>query len=123
MWAFEHLRGLRTASRVAAWGCLTAIAVLSLMPAEQMTRSGLGGHVEHVLAYAGTALTVAMAYAQRGVSRIMYVLLGYAGCLEFLQRFSPGRTSSFLDFTMSGAGVLIGIAAFALLSRRWQSAG
>jgi VanZ family protein len=112
----KHPDGLRTAKRVAAWGCLTAIGALSLAPAERMTRTGLGGHIEHLVAYAVTALAVAVAYVEHGVLRIALALLAYAGCLEFLQQFSPGRTSNFLDFTMSSAGALIGIAAFALLN-------
>lgn len=85
---------LKTASRFAAWGCNAAVAVLSLTPSEQMLRTGLSGHVEHVLAYAATALITAMAFSERGLSRIALALLVYAGGLEFLQRFSPGRTSS-----------------------------
>jgi VanZ family protein len=114
----DHLGGLRTAKRVAAWSCLIAIGALSLAPAERMTRTGLGGHIEHLAAYAATALAVGVAYADHGVLRIALALLAYAGCLEVLQQFSPGRTSSFLDFTMSSAGALIGIVAFALL--KWS---
>ena len=108
---------LKIASRLAAWACNVAVAVLSLTPSEQMLRTGLSGQVEHVLAYTGTALITAMAFAERGLSRIALALLIYAGGLEFLQRFSPGRTSSIWDFLFSGAGVLIGIGVFALLAK------
>lgn len=108
---------LKIASRFAALGCNVAVAVLSLTPSEQMIRTGLSGHVEHVLAYTGTALITAMAFAERGSSRIALALLIYAGGLEFLQLFSPGRTSSIWDFLFSGAGVLIGVGAFALLAK------
>jgi VanZ family protein len=108
---------LKVVSRFAAWFCLIAVAVLSLTPSEQMLRTGLSGHVEHVLAYAGTAFITALAFAERGLSRIAMALLIYAGGLEFLQRFSPGRTSSIWDFMFSSAGVLIGAGVFALLAR------
>ena len=94
-----------------------AIAVLSLVPAEQITRTGLSGHVEHVLAYAGTAFIMAMAYGEWGLARVIAALLTYAGALEFLQRFSPGRASRFGDYMFSSTGVLIGIGAFVLLSK------
>jgi VanZ family protein len=111
---------LKTASRFSAWGCIMAVAVLSLTPAEQMTRTDLGGHVEHVLAYAGTAFITAVAFAERGMSRVVLALLTYAGSLEFLQRFSPGRISSIWDFMFSGTGVLAGVGVFALLAK-WLS--
>jgi len=72
------------------------------------------------MAYSGTAFITAMAFAERGLSRLALALLIYAGGLEFLQRFSPGRTSSIWDFMFSGAGVLAGVAAFALLAK-WLS--
>jgi VanZ family protein len=67
-----------------------------------MLRTGHSGHVEHVLAYAGTTFLTAMAFAERGLSRLALALLIFAGGLEFLQRFSPGRTSSIWDFMFSG---------------------
>jgi VanZ family protein len=117
MLGLRRVLSLNTASRLAAWGCNVAVAVLSLTPSEQMLRTGLSGHLEHALAYTGTAFITATAFAERGLSRIALALLVYAGGLEFLQRFSPGRTSSIWDFMFSGAGVLMGIGAFALLAK------
>lgn len=113
-------RRLKSTSRFLAWGCIIALAVLSLMPSEQMMRTGLSGRVEHLMAYAGTACIAAMAFAERGLFRLILALLIYAGSLEFLQRFSPGRTSSILDFMFSGSGVFLGAGAFALLAK-WLS--
>ena len=111
---------LNTATRFSAWACILAVTVLSLTPAEQMMRTGVGGHVEHVLAYAGTAFITAMAFAERGFSRVIMALIVYAGGLEFLQRFSPGQTSSIGDFMFSSAGVVTGVCVFALLAK-WLS--
>jgi VanZ like family len=111
----------KTASRFAAWTCCMAIAVLSLAPAEHVTRhANLRGHVKHVLAYAVATLITAAAYGERGVTRVMFALLTYAGGLEFLQRFSPGRTSRLGDCMFSGAGVLMGVGVYVLL-RMWLS--
>lgn len=78
-------------TRFVAAACISALAALSLAPAEQMTRTDLGGHIEHVLAYVGTAFLSTAAFGERGISCILFALLTYAGALEFLQRFSPGR--------------------------------
>ena len=51
----------RRAVRLAGWFCVALLAVLSLLPAEEMVRTGIGGRIEHVLAYAGTALLLGLA--------------------------------------------------------------
>jgi VanZ family protein len=79
-------------------------------------RTELGGHAEHFLAYACTAAVVALA-STRGAPLIMSALIAYAGVLELLQRYSPGRTSSLGDFLFSAGGVLLGVGVIAL-SRR-----
>ncbi len=107
----------KVAIRLFAWACIVALPILSLVPQAQIERTGLGGHAEHVLAYAGTTIAVALAYADRGPVRVLFALLAYGGLLEFLQRFSPGRVSSLDDFTFSATGVLLGMAAL-LLSKR-----
>ena len=107
----------KAAIRLFAWACIVALPVLSLVPQGQIQRTGLGGNTEHVLAYAGTAIAVALAYADRGLVRVLFALLAYGALLEFLQRFSPGRVSSLDDFTFTATGVLLGMAAV-LLSKR-----
>ena len=103
--------------RLTTWAAIAALAILSLLPTEAVVRTGLGGRIEHVLAYAGTALLVALAYGGRwGSLRITLALVAYAAGLEYLQRFSPTRSAEVLDFMFSSAGVLIGISAFAVLS-------
>ena len=95
-------------SRSAAWPCIGLLAVLSLMPGEQLTRTSLGGCAEHAIAYAGAAFITALAYGRQGLARLIFLFTAYAGLLEFLQRYSPGRTSSVGDFLYSAAGILIG---------------
>jgi VanZ family protein len=100
----------------AAWSCIVALAVLSLIPKEHMLRTGLGGHIEHIFAYLGTALVVASAYGSRRW-HIVAGLIAYAGTLELLQNFSPGRTPAVEDFAFSSIGVLLGVALFTLADR------
>jgi VanZ family protein len=67
-----------TSLRVLTWCCVILLAVLSLLPAQQM----------------------------------------YAGILEYLQHFSPGRHPSIADFVASALGALCGGLAIALFWRR-----
>src|SRR5262245_6485082 len=85
------------AIQTVAWTSAIALALLSLLPVVHVPRTHVGGHLEHFLAYAGAAVFVAMATSERGILRIGSALIAYAGVLEFLQRYSPGRTSSISD--------------------------
>src|SRR4029077_6663680 len=108
-----------TLLRVLTWCCVILLAVLSLLPAEEMERTGLPGRLEHFVASAGSA---AIAMAGHGASRGGVQIIGgfwvYAGILEYLQHFSAGRHPSIADFAASALGVLCGGLAVALLWRR-----
>ena len=93
--------------RPAAWGCVILLAVLSLLPAEEMVRTGLDGHIEHATAYAGTAFLIGWNYPTWGWKPIATALVMYAGALELLQNLSPGRHPAVLDWLASSAGVLM----------------
>jgi VanZ family protein len=108
-----------TSLRILTWCCVIFLAVLSLLPAQQMVRTGLPGRLEHFVAYAGSA---AIAMAGYGVSRGSWQIISgfwvYAGILEYLQHFSRGRHPSIADFAASALGALCGGLAIALLWRR-----
>ena len=106
--------------RVLTWCCVILLAVLSLLPTQAMVRTGLPGQLEHFVAYAGSA---AIAMAGYGASRgIVQIIIGgfwvYAGILEYLQHFSPGRHPAIEDFAASALGSLCAGLAVALLWRR-----
>jgi hypothetical protein len=86
---------LRTSLRLLTWACVVLLAVLSLMPLEEIeaVRTDLPGQVEHIIAYAGsTAIALAGYGLNQGATRIIGCFWLYAGILEYLQNFSPGRT-------------------------------
>ena len=94
---------------VAFVGCIIALAILALLPAESMTRSWLGGHVEHFVAYLGTTMVMGLAFRQRPRLALRCALLaGYAAILEVGQAYSPSRHASFHDFVFSASGVVAG---------------
>lgn len=39
--------GTRLLFRILTWCCVVTLAVLSLLPAEEMVRTGVGHHIEH----------------------------------------------------------------------------
>ena len=105
--------------RVLTWCCVIMLAILSLLPAEEMVRTGLPGRLEHFVAYAGSAAIAVAGYgATRGSAQIIGGLWVYAGILEYLQHLSPGRHPAIEDFAASALGALCGGLAIALLWRR-----
>ena len=108
-----------TSLRVLTWCCVALLAVLSLLPAEDMARTGLPGWVEHFVAYAGSAAIAIAGYgASRDVAQIIGGFWVYAAVLEYLQHFSPGRHPAIGDFAASALGAICGGLAIAVLLRR-----
>jgi len=105
--------------RVLSWCCVILFAVLSLLPAQQIVRTGLPGRLEHFVAYAGLAAVAMAGYgASRGGMEIIGGLWVCAGILEYLQHFSPGRHPSIVDFSASALGALCGGLVFAFFWHR-----
>jgi VanZ family protein len=108
-----------TSLRVLTWCCVILLAVLSLLPAEEMVRTGLPGRLEHFVAYAGSAAIAVVGYgASRGGVQMIGGFWVYAAILEYLQHFSPGRHPAIGDFAASAFGALCGGLLIALLRRR-----
>ena len=95
--------------KLAAWFCVILLAVLSLLPGDEMIRTGLPTRLEHIAAYAGSAAIAMIGYGDRhGSAAIIGFFWAYAGVLEYLQHFSPGRHPSIWDLAASAFGALCG---------------
>jgi VanZ family protein len=95
--------------KAAFLGCAIVFAALAWLPANAMTRTSLGGHTEHLIAYFGAATV--MGLAARTTRRLVVqclLLIGYAAILEAGQLYATGRQASLQDFASSSSGVLIG---------------
>jgi VanZ family protein len=111
-----------TSLRFMTWGCVTLLAVLSLLPAQDMVRTSLPGQLEHFIAYAGSAAIAMVGYGlNQGGLRIIGGFWVYAGVLEYLQHFSPGRHPSLEDLAASALGALCGGLAVSLLWRHFRN--
>jgi VanZ family protein len=113
--------------RVLTWCCVfllavlsllpgQALAALSLLPAMNMVRTVIPAPLEHFVAYAGVAAIAMAAYSPSRVGvRIIGGLCVYAGILEYVRHFSPGRHPSLGKFAGSALGALCCGLAVALL--------
>ena len=110
---------LITSLRVLTWCCVILLAILSLLPDQQMMRTGFPGRVEHFVVYAGSAAIAVAGYgATRSGMQIIGGFWAYAAILEYLQHFSPKRHPAIGDFVASALGALCGGLAIAFLRRR-----
>jgi len=121
---------VNTSLRTLTWCCVILLAVLSLLPGQalealwllplmKIVRAVLPATVEHFVAYAAvTPITMAAYGSSRGGVRIIGALCAYAGILEYLRHFSPGRHPSIGKFAGSALGALCGGLVIALLWRR-----
>ena len=103
-------------------GCIIDLATLAWLPANAMTRTPLGGQVEHVVAYLGTTIVMGLTFPtspRLAVQRAL--LIGYAAILEVGQLHTPGRHAAFDDFAFSAAGVAIGSLCLWLACARLSS--
>jgi VanZ family protein len=112
------MRPVQTSFRTLTWCCVILLAILSLLPAEDMMRTGMPSKFEHFLAYAGSASIAIAGYGRLGSVRVIGLFWMYASVLEYLQHFSRGRHPSVDDFAASALGAFIGGLAAALLMRR-----
>ncbi|MBS7540324.1 VanZ family protein [Ancylobacter lacus] len=109
--------------RLAGAAAVALIVVLSLLPADEMRRTGAPGVVEHALAYFLAALPLALGWRPGPAPvfaldrRFALGLPALAGMMELLQFFSPGRHPHLADAAASSAGALAGLAVAATLVR------
>jgi hypothetical protein len=86
---------------------MTAVALLvfaHLVPAKWKPRTGLGGPVDHFLAYFAVTSIVCFAWPKPLI--VGAALMAVSAMLEWLQRFTPDRTPSFLAAFCGAAGAL-----------------
>ncbi len=101
--------------RIVTWICVLTLALLSLMPADDLPRTGFPGVLNHFIAYAGSCGIAIAAYRDRLTSwRIIALFCLYAAILEYLQGF-VGRDPAVRDFVASSLGAVCGGAATAVL--------
>ena len=95
------------------WKLIAIVALLSMWPERFhviVSDSGIGGKLEHLIAYLVLMLWFANIYPQRSHRLWLSAGLIVIGvCLEFLQSMIPGRRFLYTDMMYSVVGVLIGL--------------
>jgi hypothetical protein len=84
-----------------------------LSPVKWKPRTGLGGSIDHFLAYFAVTLIVYLAWPQPLV--VAAALMGVSALLEGLQRFTVDRTPTFLAAFCGAGGALAAVLLAELL--------
>jgi uncharacterized membrane protein YgdD (TMEM256/DUF423 family) len=101
-----------------SWAAIAGIAILSLVPGELRPQTGVSHYFEHFIAYSITAVALTLAYRDRiGALGLLVGIVLYAGTLETLQLWVPGRAARISDFGASSLGGLVGIGLVLLAQR------
>ena len=100
---------------VAFIACIAALAALAWLPAGAVTRTALGGHAEHFIAWLGTAIVMGLTCRGRPRLAQAVLLIVYAAVLEAGQLQASGRHASLHDFAFSAAGVAAGVLGLFLV--------
>ena len=116
---------LRHASAVVGWLGVLMIAVLSLLPGSMLRAQTLiPGPLGHTLAYAATGVALAFGYRRIGSRLLALGGLSFASAIfEFLQAYTPGRSSSGVDVVASSGGAALGILLGAVIAKLAVDAG
>jgi hypothetical protein len=101
---------LKSGFKLVGWLAILTIAVLSLVPGEIRPHTLSVSQLEHVIAYAITGALLAVGYPIL-TQRVLIVagLTCYAGILEIIQLWVPGRTSKIIDLVAGSSGALAGV--------------
>jgi hypothetical protein len=91
-------------ARIAAWLFAAAIVLLSVVPASLRPETSVPHAFEHVLIFAATGAAFGMAYDVR-LAVLVARLVGFAGAVEVIQLFVPGRHGRLSDFLTDAAAI------------------
>ena len=102
------------------FGLVLVVTILSLVPGEQLPRTGTTDKLNHVLAYVAMALWFGGIFARRVHVRIALVLLAYGALIELLQLWMAwGREAELLDLGADAAGIAAGLMLALTPAGRW----
>src|SRR5215475_4077459 len=93
---------------VSSVAALALLVFAQLCPAKWKLRTGLGGPIDHFLAYFAVASIVCISWPRPLI--VGAALMAVSALLEWLQRFTPDRKPNFLA-AFCGAGGALAAAA------------
>jgi len=91
-----------------ALGLALVIAVLSLLPVEQLPEVAVSDKLEHLVAYGMLGLLATLRrHSLRALSITLLLIIGYGAAIEYLQPY-VGRFMELGDFIANSSGAFLG---------------
>ena len=117
--------GSRTGSilattRVIAWIIVIGLIMISLVPAPLRPGTGVSHNLEHFGSFLLAGIIWCLAYADRPVLWLGTMLV-FAGGVELLQVFVPGRHARLSDFAVDALGGCVGILITFWVAGRYRA--
>jgi VanZ family protein len=100
---------MTTIFKMLAWLLAAAVAFATLGPPQFRPHSDLGQDGEHALAFVLVGVAFGLAYAQNRLL-VSAIVVIFAGLIEVLQLFAPGRHARFEDFVVDALAACAGLA-------------
>jgi VanZ family protein len=103
-------------ARIAAWSLATLIVALSVVPPGLRPETPAPHDLEHFMIFWATGAMFRLGYSlQSGLLAILFVI--FAGCVEIIQLFAPGRHARLSDFLVDALAMFIGLISASLVSQ------
>jgi hypothetical protein len=106
----------RTLSQIAAWACIAAICVLSLVAPSLRPVTFLPHGLEHAAIFAIAGFAAGLGYPERPLPH-MAGFVFFAAAVEVAQLYVPGRHARLIDFVVDAGAACAGVAFAVLLAR------
>jgi VanZ family protein len=113
---------LRTLFQIAAWLCIVAIGVLSLVAPPLRPVTVVPHALEHAGIFVAAGFAAALGYPSR-TALTMVALVLFSGAVEMAQLFAPGRHATLGDFVVDAGAACLGVALASLATRFWAQRG
>lgn len=113
---------IRKLAQIVAWGLATGIVVLSLVPPGFRPQTVAPHHLEHLAIFAATGFAFGLGFDQKRSLLAIYLVV-FAGSVEFLQLFAPGRHARLSDFIVDASSIFGGLITEALIDRIYSRYG
>ena len=98
----------RHVTRMIAWSLLGAMALFTLSPMDLRPHTHAPAHLERLAAFAVVGAAFAIAYPKHRLA-VLILVLCFAGVLEVIQHFTPGRHGRIRDGLVKAVGAAWGL--------------
>ena len=113
---------MRRLAQIAAWLLLSAIVVLSVVPAQDRPVTPAPHYIEHLVIFLLTGLAFGLGYVRRRLAGI-FALVVFSAAIELIQLEIPGRHARFSDFLVNALSISVGVGLATVVARRRTHSG